>query len=57
MALRIPIRRALPFVITADHRPHVLGLDADDLRSRLVPSRDQMDLFASTAVSARTGEL
>jgi putative DNA modification/repair radical SAM protein len=56
VTLRVPVKRALPFVVTADHTPHLLGLDALDLRARLAPARQQLDLFA-TAVQARTGEL
>ena len=56
VTLRVPVKRALPFVVTADHNPHVLGLDAADLRRRVAPGRDQMDLFA-TIGSARSGEL
>jgi predicted DNA-binding helix-hairpin-helix protein len=56
VALRVPVRRALPFVITADHNPHVLGLDSADLRRRVAPWRDQMELFASAAAGAGSGE-
>ena len=52
--LGIPLRRALPFVVTADHTPGRLG-DAIDLRQR-IEARDQLDLFA-IAESARTGEV
>ncbi len=52
--LGIPLRRTLPFVVTADHTPDQ-STDAIDLRQRIA-SRDQLDLFA-IAESARTGEL
>ncbi|MGE5927052.1 MAG: biotin synthase, partial [Gemmatimonadota bacterium] len=52
--LGIPLRRTLPFVVTADHSPGRLA-DAIDLRQRIA-ARDQLDLFAA-AQSARTGEL
>lgn len=52
--LGIPLRRTLPFVVTADHTPGQ-STDAIDLRQRIA-SRDQLDLFA-IAESARTGEL
>jgi putative DNA modification/repair radical SAM protein len=52
--LGIPLRRTLPFVVTADHSPGRIG-DAIDL-DRRIASRDQLDLFA-IAESARTGEL
>lgn len=34
--LRVPLRRASPFVITADHNPDAHLLDREDLRARLV---------------------
>ncbi len=57
VTLRVPLRRALPFVITADHNPHVLGMDAADLRERVAPRLDQMDLFGAAAASASSGQL
>jgi putative DNA modification/repair radical SAM protein len=57
VTLRVPVRRALPFVVTADHNPHLLALDAADLRRWVAPWRDQMELFAAAAVSASTGEI
>ncbi len=38
------LRRALPFIVTADHRPR--GLDRLDLRNRLVRPPEQLSLFA-----------
>ena len=52
--LRVPLGRALPFLIVADHTPGA-ELERLDLRSR-VARRDQLDLFG-TARSARSGEL
>jgi predicted DNA-binding helix-hairpin-helix protein len=57
LTLRVPVRRALPFVITADHNPHVLALDSAELRERVAPWRAQMDLFAGAAASAASGQL
>ncbi|HYH79538.1 MAG TPA: putative DNA modification/repair radical SAM protein [Longimicrobium sp.] len=51
--LKIPLRRTLPFIITADHTPTLL--DAADLRDRTAPSRAQTDLFDLT--TAAHGEL
>jgi predicted DNA-binding helix-hairpin-helix protein len=51
--LRVPLGRALPFLIVADHTPGA-ELERLDLRSRLA-RRDQLDLFG--ARSARSGEL
>jgi putative DNA modification/repair radical SAM protein len=52
--LRVPLGRALPFVVLADHSPGPLT-DALDLRAR-VRRRDQLDLF-QVAHSAMTGEV
>jgi putative DNA modification/repair radical SAM protein len=54
--LGVAVRRAAPFVVTADHTPARLGLDATDLRDRVAPRRSQLDLF-ETALQARGGEL
>lgn len=51
--LKIPLRRALPFLITADHTPTLL--DAAGLRDRTAPRRAQTDLFDQ--VTATHGEL
>ena len=62
-ALRVALRRALPFVVTAD-APAGGGaartLDAADLRTQLLGRRTQLDLFAPPLSSARSvigGEL
>ncbi|WP_293866361.1 putative DNA modification/repair radical SAM protein [uncultured Alsobacter sp.] len=44
--LRVPLRKALPFVVLPDHRPTKL-LDAPDLAARLRPAPRQLDLFAA----------
>ena len=54
--LRVVMRKARPFVVTADHNPAVMRLDADDLPDRVAPHDRQMDLF-TTRESARSGEL
>ena len=54
--LRVPMRRLMPFVVTADHSPHRFGLDAPDLADRVAPKHAQTDLF-ETAAAARSGEL
>ena len=51
--LMVPLRRALPFISTADHTPALL--DAADLRARVAPSRAQTDLFE--LATAAHGEL
>jgi putative DNA modification/repair radical SAM protein len=53
--LRVSLSRALPFIVTDDHTPTALRLDALDLRERLAPPR-QLDLFALER-SALMGQL
>ncbi|WP_240048515.1 putative DNA modification/repair radical SAM protein [Crenalkalicoccus roseus] len=36
--LHLPLRRVLPFLVTADHHPHARLLDRADLRARLAPA-------------------
>ncbi len=50
--LRVPLKRTVPFVITADHNPHAAGIDRDDLTGRVRTSSVQLLLFESV-----TGEL
>ena len=48
--LRLPMKKCLPFVITADHSPKIIG-------EMTVPRKaEQMELFAA-ATTARSGEL
>jgi putative DNA modification/repair radical SAM protein len=59
-ALRVALRRALPFLVTADGPGASRMLEASDLRARLLGRRTQLDLFAPPLVSARSvvgGEL
>jgi putative DNA modification/repair radical SAM protein len=49
--LTASLKRALPFIVAADHRPK--SLDRLDLRARLVPPPEQLSLFADPAPSAR----
>jgi predicted DNA-binding helix-hairpin-helix protein len=53
--MRVPLHRARPFIITADHRPTLL-LDSPQLAERVRPPPTQLSLFA-TALTARSGEL
>jgi putative DNA modification/repair radical SAM protein len=46
-ALRVALRRALPFVTTADGAGASRVLDAPDLRARLLGRRTQLDLFGA----------
>jgi predicted DNA-binding helix-hairpin-helix protein len=45
--LKVQLTRALPFIIAADHTPHVLRLDAADLRDRVAPRGQQLDMFGT----------
>jgi putative DNA modification/repair radical SAM protein len=59
-ALRVALRRALPFLVTADGPGASRVLEASDLRARLLGRRTQLDLFAPPLASARSvigGEL
>jgi len=64
LLLRVPMKKVLPFIITADHTPAQLGLDGDDLRARFLPPPRQMDFDFSAPTSTpadltsvRNGEL
>jgi putative DNA modification/repair radical SAM protein len=48
-ALRVATRRALPFVVTADHAPSARLLDAADLRARLLAGRGRLGAAARAA--------
>jgi putative DNA modification/repair radical SAM protein len=47
--LRVPVRRALPFLVAADHLPVREGPDAPGLRARLARPPAQLELFAAAA--------
>jgi putative DNA modification/repair radical SAM protein len=62
--LRVPLKKVLPFVITADHTPERLGLDGDALRARFLPPPQQTELnfdpptpVVGDLDSVRSGEL
>jgi putative DNA modification/repair radical SAM protein len=64
LRLRVPMKKILPFIITADHTPSKLGLDGDDLRTRFLPPPRQIELdlgvpdsTPSDFTSVRNGEL
>lgn len=65
LRLRVQIKKLLPFIVTADHHPARLGLDADSLRARFLPPPAQLELSfnappAPTALdvsAVRSGEL
>lgn len=50
--LRLAMRKIMPFIIAADHKPTLLELDSDTLRQRFLPPPKQMELdFANPAPS------
>jgi putative DNA modification/repair radical SAM protein len=54
--LRVSLTKCRPFVVVADHNPDALRVDRDDLRDRVAPREQQLNLF-ETATSARSGEV
>ena len=54
--LRVALKRAKPFIVTADHNPDVFRLDGEGLRDRTQCAERQLMLFDASA-SAVTGEL
>jgi len=54
--MRVALKRAQPFITTADHNPGVFQLDRDDLDRLTRPTRRQLFLF-DPSVAAVTGEL
>ncbi|HYO11057.1 MAG TPA: putative DNA modification/repair radical SAM protein [Tepidisphaeraceae bacterium] len=54
--LRVSLTKCRPFVLVADHNPDALRVDRDDLRERVAPKNQQLELF-SAATSAATGEV
>jgi putative DNA modification/repair radical SAM protein len=58
--LRIPMRRAAPFLVLAGENRALRSLDREDLPARVVPAPRQLGLFDAAreaAAAARTGEL
>lgn len=54
--LRVSLRRAKPFIITADYNPDAFRIDHPDLAERLVSPQRQLELFVA-ATSAQSGEI
>jgi putative DNA modification/repair radical SAM protein len=54
--LRVPVKKTLPFVVVADHTPHLLEQQGGVPMALVAPPARQLELF-STHESARTGEL
>jgi predicted DNA-binding helix-hairpin-helix protein len=56
--LRVPMKKAMPFIETADHRPHRLELEPDEaLLARFARPAEQLDLFVPAETSVRDGQL
>ena len=49
--LRVPLKKALPFIITADHTPHLL--ERTDVAVRFASPQQQLELFATGASAPR----
>jgi putative DNA modification/repair radical SAM protein len=54
--MKIGLKKARSFIVTADANPHLEHLDRLDLRKMVAPRAQQLDLFA-TALSATSGEV
>lgn len=54
--LRVALSRARPFITAADYTPGRSGTEAPHLATR-IRSLEQLDLWQSPLISARTGEL
>ena len=56
LKLRVARHKVRPWVVTADHNPDAMRIDADDLRRKVVLPTRQLELFDAVS-SARTGEV
>jgi putative DNA modification/repair radical SAM protein len=59
LRLRVPLRKSMPFIETADHHPGK-QLDSERLRAQFAPPAEQLDLYAlpeNDKTSIITGEL
>ncbi len=57
LRLKVPLKKALPFIETPDHRPGLRELDDPRLRARFVPPPKQLELFAGLDASPATQAL
>jgi putative DNA modification/repair radical SAM protein len=57
LRIRVQLKKALPFVETADHHPRAKELESDSLRSRFAPPPEQLDFFGAPDDSVLTGEI
>jgi predicted DNA-binding helix-hairpin-helix protein len=54
--LKIPLKRAKYFIVTSDHNPDALLIDANNLKDRIKPEEKQLSLF-DLKLSAASGDL
>ena len=54
--LRVSLTKCRPFVVVADHNPDAMRVDHGDLRQRVAPGNQQLELFAAST-TARSGEI
>lgn len=50
--LRLPLRKIMPFIVTADFKPSARLTDAGGLRARLAARPKQLDLFTNVSMKA-----
>jgi predicted DNA-binding helix-hairpin-helix protein len=49
LRLRVSLKKALPFIITADHTPNTRELDHENLRAKFSPPPEQMELTLTSS--------
>jgi predicted DNA-binding helix-hairpin-helix protein len=52
--LRVPIKKALPFIVVVDHTPHLI--ERAGALKRIAEAPRQLDLFSPAPPSVRSGE-
>lgn len=55
LRLKVPIKKAMPFIETPDHHPGLRELEDPALRARFLPPPKQLELFAGLAPEHDTG--
>jgi putative DNA modification/repair radical SAM protein len=51
LRLKVPVKKAMPFIETPDHRPAARELDDPRLRARFIPPPKQLELFSAAVTS------
>ena len=54
LRLRVSLKKALPFIITADHTPNTRELDHENLRDKFSPPPEQMELTLTSSDQGST---